>query len=422
MILGLLNFISRRIPDTPPWTPGWRLFPAGEALQKVRKRMPIRYFSRLPGFSRLILTAALFPYWPIRILFLSVSFSRKFGQRVALTSGRQTFVQFAEQYFLALACGVHPREYYAYELFRKEQWNSAHLYYYLSDTRRTGITNIGRKPITHAIVNNKKDFEEFCVANGLPHVSSRAAIYKEKNIRFDEIINTLSDGSYVLKPFVGLRGEGVILFSLSNKRLRIIGNEKLRTADTISRISFFIKNREYLLQPRLYNHEGLKKIGNGSLVTFRIVSLLNKQGQAELLSAVAQIPFEAQLVSNKGLIAPVDENGTLGKGQFLRPLSPIFNCPPEGGEIFSGTQIPCWREAVELALKAHTTLGAFVSLGWDVAITPDGPVLLETNCGWDPGMMQKTHQTPLGKTMLPEMLLHYSSMEQSAVTIHQRIK
>ncbi len=354
-----------------------------------------------------MLVAALFFYWPLRILFLSATFARKFGKRAQAINGKRTSVQFKEQFLLALGCGVHPREYYAYEFFRDENRKNAHLYYFLSDMRRVPMVNIGGEANAEAIVNNKQVFEDFYIAKNFAHITSSAILRKGEYLRLAEVFSQLPDGAYVLKPFIGWRGEGMVFFSKEQLCCRINGGAELSPDEAVARLSLRINHADYLLQPRLYNHEGLSRVGNGSLLSFRIVTLLNEQGRAELLSAIAQIPFQRQQVSNKGLIAPVDKHGVLGAGQLLRPLSPLFTTLPEGGESFVGITVPCWNEAIDLALQAHTALGAYISLGWDVAITPDGPVLLETNCGWDPTMMQKAHQMPLGKSKLPEMILYY---------------
>jgi hypothetical protein len=42
-------------------------------------------------------------------------------------------------------------------------------------------------------------------------------------------------------------------------------------------------------------------------------------------------------------------------------------------------------------------------LGWDIALTPRGPVLLETNLCWEVAMPQIAMQGPLGETRFPEL-------------------
>ena len=52
---------------------------------------------------------------------------------------------------------------------------------------------------------------------------------------------------------------------------------------------------------------------------------------------------------------------------------------PETGVSIDGFRIPFWQEAVELARDAHLRFDSFGYLGWDVAITPTGPKIIEAN-------------------------------------------
>lgn len=46
--------------------------------------------------------------------------------------------------------------------------------------------------------------------------------------------------------------------------------------------------------------------------------------------------------------------------------------------------VPGVREAVELALAAHRTLPRIYTIGWDVAVTEDGPIIIEGNADYGP--------------------------------------
>lgn len=56
---------------------------------------------------------------------------------------------------------------------------------------------------------------------------------------------------------------------------------------------------------------------------------------------------------------------------------------PNTGVIFEGYQLPFWEETKKLVTKAHEQLKDIKSIGWDIAITPSGPVLLEGNDNWE---------------------------------------
>ncbi|MFO7956940.1 MAG: sugar-transfer associated ATP-grasp domain-containing protein, partial [Candidatus Brocadiia bacterium] len=59
----------------------------------------------------------------------------------------------------------------------------------------------------------------------------------------------------------------------------------------------------------------------------------------------------------------------------------IERCPVSG-ERFAGVHVPCWEQAVEVALKAAECFPWVRAVGWDIAVTPDGPFIVEGNWAW----------------------------------------
>ena len=56
------------------------------------------------------------------------------------------------------------------------------------------------------------------------------------------------------------------------------------------------------------------------------------------------------------------------------------------------------------AKVAHSACTDFVFVGWDVAFTPDGPIILEGNENWDAATYQTLTGEPLGYTKFVEVL------------------
>ena len=63
---------------------------------------------------------------------------------------------------------------------------------------------------------------------------------------------------------------------------------------------------------------------------------------------------------------------------------------PDSGVRFRDFLVPQWPMLREAAKHAAAAFPEFRTVGWDVALTPDGPVILEGNWHYDPDGPQIT--------------------------------
>jgi hypothetical protein len=76
-----------------------------------------------------------------------------------------------------------------------------------------------------------------------------------------------------------------------------------------------------------------------------------------------------------------------GEGFFKPGYGGRTSVHPDSGVVFDGWRIPFFREAMSMVVRMHEYLPGIHSVGWDVAITGDGPVIVEGNDDWD-GVIQ----------------------------------
>lgn len=136
-----------------------------------------------------------------------------------------------------------------------------------------------------------------------------------------------------------------------------------------------------LLEDYVVQHHIMSELYPHSVNTCRIVTLL-KNNEVHVLFAVIRIGNNGKVVDNMhngGMSAPIDvATGTVtcpacdSKGNTYE-VHPMTSCP------IKGFTVPYWKEAVELCKKASLVTPQIRYCGWDVAITEEGPLFIESN-------------------------------------------
>ena len=162
---------------------------------------------------------------------------------------------------------------------------------------------------------------------------------------------------------------------------------------TLDEIFEHLKTRSldgpYLLQKQMSDHESIRALaGAATLCTVRIPTCCFPDGETMVLPfTLFKMPVDRDAVVNTGaqgaVIYPVElETGRLAAG-IIRGRFESFTIQPTTGKKALGFEIPHWDEALELCRTAHSgVFSTYPTVGWDVAITPDGPVLIEMNIQW----------------------------------------
>jgi hypothetical protein len=71
--------------------------------------------------------------------------------------------------------------------------------------------------------------------------------------------------------------------------------------------------------------------------------------------------------------------------------------------------LPDWDTVLRYTKVAHEACSNFVFVGWDVAFTENGPMILEGNINWSADDYQRLRGEPLGCTRFAEILTAHLS-------------
>ena len=186
---------------------------------------------------------------------------------------------------------------------------------------------------------------------------------------FEQFCGFLDENpQFMAKPYDGLGGQGV---------------QKLSAAEISDRQAYYdhcIENRIFLEQ-LVHQHPDLNKLCPASVNTARIMTF-NDHGKPEILWMGLRVGNGVNPVDNfhaNGMGVAIDmETGKL-KGNAIDKDCNLFSVHPTTGVAFDGFQLPDFQEAVDLVLKGALESDKILVIGWDVAFSDQGPVIIEAN-------------------------------------------
>ncbi len=140
-------------------------------------------------------------------------------------------------------------------------------------------------------------------------------------------------------------------------------------------------NGQFLVEEELVQHEKMNELSSSSVNTIRIVTLYYN-GEAHFMYALVRMSNGSACVDNicsGGMYVSICDDGVIRKPAYCDATGEYYNAHPFTKTEFNGFAIPMFKEAVELCKKAACVCPKVAYVGWDVAITPDKPVLVEGN-------------------------------------------
>lgn len=258
---------------------------------------------------------------------------------------------------------------------------------------------------------DKSLFYRYCALLGLP-IPELHAIWFRANAGWSPAgsLRTIADwedlflrrvpGEFIVKPSEGLYGYGFRLFRREGDRFTDHHGVAMGVREILDRFREDPRFRSYVVQSRLTGHPELRRLsGTDALQCLRLVTLIGPDGAARVIHAHMKIIVGANTLDNieAGKTGNIHGVVDLASGTFIggniMSLDGSGNSActhhPGTGVLMAGVPVPCWREACELTCRAAPAFSPLRTIGWDVAITPEGPYLLEANNWYDPPPMRQ---------------------------------
>lgn len=362
----------------------------------------------LPDLAELLLASLV---WPVGLIAAAAWYAWMNGRVVRECCGKSRPRQFVEEVRAYFSAGVLPPWYYMFELYDGRADCRSYLNRF--ETKQGYYPIIRRLRGEISALNDKIAFAETCRAHQLrtiPLVATASA---------GEVI--LLGGEHLppcdlfVKPANGRGGKGTERWDHAGHGRYIDGEAKaLDEAGFLERLGRRSHSASLVVQPRLRNCAGLRDLNNDALSTVRIVTCLDEKDRAEVVAGVMRMAVgDNHKVDNfhaGGIAAAVDlPSGELGSASDLgmdARMGWVERHPDSGAQI-RGRVVPGWREACALAERAHRAFPERAVIGWDIAPTEDGPVIVEGNAAPDFDIVQRMTRSGLAESRLGKLLLHH---------------
>jgi len=183
-----------------------------------------------------------------------------------------------------------------------------------------------------------------------------------------------------------------------------IGVKKIYTGDHPDHSKLYqslMKDDMVLVEEVIEQHPEMSVLCPQSLNTLRICTIVNDQDKASVLYAILRIGNGKSAIDNVtsgGMYTMLDPEGTITHPAFCDKTALHYEVHPQNGTVFKGFRVPYFQEALKLCLEAAYVEPGLRYVGWDVGITPKGPVLVEGNNlpGYDMPQNHLFHEDGIG--------------------------
>lgn len=395
--------------------------------EKVRHQRELRYSKKLKGRTKAIYIAArvarpilnFFKF--LRELFLQ---TRSCGAAVKRNEGISVLRQTVQQLRLGVRSHLPVSAYYQFMLYREKNWRRAEQFIHHEQMDALLNDPVYDVPDWEKVtLKDKTQFYVHCQSNDLDTIDILAVLTANELRHMAWGDNeSLPQTDLFSKPVDAWQGKGAKRWIyISGGRYRDGGGHVVGTEELLMRLTEQAqKAGAIILQERQRNHKLLTALTGETLCSARMVTGRKPGRSPELIMSMIGLPVGDRPVANYiveygHLGAAVDDSGRLGHPRYKQPSrimeSVIFH--PVTEKKIPGFRLPHWDEAVSLVLRAHRTFPNIAFIGWDVAFTDKGPLLIEGNQGFGAESLQVTHGKPLSATLFGDYYIQHINQQRS---------
>lgn len=176
-------------------------------------------------------------------------------------------------------------------------------------------------------------------------------------------------GKVVYKPNCKGQGKGVRVLPCSDE------------AEAESSLEFIRSNGDGIVEEYIIQHDTLAKLNPGAVSIVRFYTVSAPSG-SYLFAPVLTTAITKEISNGcqDALTAMIDiRTGEVVTDAVDQNKFVDWAEHPVTGTTFKGLQIPYWEESIEMMRRAVPLASKISNIGWDIAITEKGPLIIEAN-------------------------------------------
>lgn len=299
---------------------------------------------------------------------------------------------FLDLYKLSKYWKAFPDSYFRFGMFKKDYTdfdkmksfvpqNAYYPYSKVKDTRY------------NLLIDDKIIFHDIMSYYGLPvpkrYFTFRNNAFRDSfkildNKEVDAIINSIKDERIFVKRSSGGGASGISIFTRTDGGIYIDEDGIEVSAEMIKKK---FNSESIIFEKQIRQEKTLAQFNPDTVNTIRILTYKH-----QIISATVRFGGKGGFIDNLsrgGVAVSCDINtGELGEyGMRMYDIRKYYD-HPDSKIKFKGVRITQWNDIVNLVYKTMELLPYYTSVGFDIATTESGPVIIEINTGAGIGLSQ----------------------------------
>ena len=144
-----------------------------------------------------------------------------------------------------------------------------------------------------------------------------------------------------------------------------------------------LQEQNYVIEQYVWQAKEYAEVYDKCLNTLRITTLINEEGQAEILFAVNQFGSAGSITDNNDDTALWYVVGKTGKVEYCdidEKTGLVYDYHPDSNYNMSEFKNPCFNKVCQLAIRLAAVVPECRLIGWDIAVTKEYEIeLIEGN-------------------------------------------